>query len=205
MQWVRGDTEVFARGSATFLCRTTERVSREGGPHGKWEPTRPSSALYQVESPLCSYLFHHFLTKERVLLEFSAARMVVLLLAALAFVACASPPWHGMSESEIAAWKGSGFAAEMAQEWKGKGFSVEKAGAWNANGFSADAAMKWQAKSFTPAEAKAWRTAGMSLKESVANRDKGLMPIAAQQPEAVPEKTAPETAEAAGKVDGTGN
>jgi hypothetical protein len=129
------------------------------------------------------------------LLKLHGLRAAFILLATLASVGCATPPWQGMSESEIAAWKGVGFTAEMARDWHDRDFSVKDAGVWQSQGFDAEAAKEWRAKLFPPEQAKAWRVAGMGLEEAIENREKGLTPIAAEKPEAPVESSAKETSE----------
>ena len=59
------------------------------------------------------------------LLPFLLAGLCAALLSA-----CASAPWAGMSETEIAAWKEAGFTAQNAHGWKEKGFTPQQAGEW---------------------------------------------------------------------------
>jgi hypothetical protein len=102
---------------------------------------------------------------------------LVLLLATLMLAACASPPWAGMEEAEVTAWKQADFSAEMAATWSDGGFAADEASAWRAIGADASSAAAWKAESFTPDEAKMWRTAEINLKEAITNRSKGLMPV----------------------------
>ena len=72
--------------------------------------------------------------------------LLVAAVSAALLLACASPPWAGMSETDIAAWKEAGFTAEKAQAWSGKGFTPQLAGEWGQKGFGLDAAVEWKSK-----------------------------------------------------------
>jgi hypothetical protein len=100
-------------------------------------------------------------------------------LAMLLLGACSSTPtWEGMSQSQIAQWKGMGFSAGAAQAWAREGFSPETAGSWKNNGFDLEAATDWKAEQFTAEEAMSWRKSGFDLDEAVEDRAKGLQPVA---------------------------
>jgi len=100
-------------------------------------------------------------------------------------VACSSTPtWEGMSEREIADWKGIGFDAGAAQSWGKKGFNAESANAWNTAGFDLESATRWSSKQFSAEEAGSWRAGGFDLDDSVKNRNKGLTPVAQDPPSA---------------------
>ena len=60
-----------------------------------------------------------------------------LLVSLALFAGCAStPPWAGMSQQEIAGWKGLDFLPTAAQAWHQKGFTPDTAGPWHAAGLS---------------------------------------------------------------------
>lgn len=94
---------------------------------------------------------------------------------------CASPPWAGMSETEIADWKAEGFGPDQARGWYDADFSAAEATAWREKGFGLDAAIEWHEHKFSADEAAAWKAAGMNTEEAIENRDEGLMPIPASE------------------------
>jgi hypothetical protein len=100
-------------------------------------------------------------------------------LCALLLSSCASPPWVGMSESEIAAWKAADFGPDQARGWYDAGFSADEANAWKQKGFAMHSAVEWHKDKFTADEAASWKAAGMDTEEAIENRDQGLMPIPA--------------------------
>jgi hypothetical protein len=113
------------------------------------------------------------------MLEARNPALALLSAALLAFFlfGCATPPWAGMSESEIAAWKAAGFGPDQARGWYDAKFSAEDASAWKEKGFHLESAVEWHQQKFTADEAASWKAAGMNTEKAVENRDQGLMPI----------------------------
>ena len=121
-------------------------------------------------------------------------------------LACASPPWDGMSQTDIEGWKTLGYSATESQLLKKKGVGISEAGQWKdagivgwesirgwrdnkmspavagdwkSSGFDSRSAAQWSKKKFQPSEAEQWKTAGKTLGEAVDGRAEGLMPISA--------------------------
>ena len=135
-------------------------------------------------------------------MKFSA---LPILFSVTLLVGCASTPdWSGMSEDKIAAWRGMGLTAEVAQEfadagisssevtqwreaglsatdaiiaWNEAGWNPETAGPWIERKFSLEAATAWAEEKFTAEQARTWFDAGFDLREAISNRDKGLTPV----------------------------
>jgi hypothetical protein len=91
--------------------------------------------------------------------------------------ACATPNWSGMSETQIAEWKGLDVGPEVAQNWVKEGFGPQDYTAWTGDGFDLKSAAKWKAKAFTSAEAAKWKKAGFNVDRAFTKRAKGLTPI----------------------------
>lgn len=102
-------------------------------------------------------------------------------LLALGAVGCASPPWRGMAEPEIAAWKQLDIDAERAQEWRRSGFSAAQAGPWIAAQFDPRTAKRWDRELFSAPQAAHWRDGKFSLDDAIEHRAKGLVPIPAAE------------------------
>lgn len=103
--------------------------------------------------------------------------IVVCVLLIAGAVGCASPPWRGMAEAEIAAWKQLEIDAETAQQWRRSGFSAETAAPWIEADFDAGTAKRWDHELFSAEQAASWRAAEFSLDESIRHRARGLAPI----------------------------
>ena len=111
---------------------------------------------------------------------------LVLALLALAMAGCASPPWLGMAESEIAAWKQMDVGADLAQEWRRAGFGPAEAAPWIEEGIDARTAKRWDRELFSADQAASWRGADFSLDEAIENRARGLAPIGGADEETAP-------------------
>ena len=115
------------------------------------------------------------LTLHRSLIPVALATAIALL--ALGLEGCASPPWSGMPESEISAWKGLSVEPERAQEWRRNGFGPDWAGPWLQEGFDPRTAKRWDRELFSAREAAAWRDAAFDLDDAIRHRARGLAPI----------------------------
>lgn len=135
----------------------------------------------------------------------SIFKALPVFLAALLLTACASAPtWEGMTESEIAGWKGINVDVASAQkfrkakmssstveawqsaglgatqailDWNSAGYTPTTGAPWIGKGFDLKTARAWTADKFTAQEARAWMDADFTLKEAVKNRNKGLTPV----------------------------
>jgi hypothetical protein len=130
--------------------------------------------------------------------------LAVAVSCALLAAACAAPPWEGMSESQIAAWRGVGVESQWARTygkaglepadvkawtgagipagkdilaWKDAGFEPAEAGDWAKNGFDLNAAVAWKKQKFSATEATTWHRAGFSVGDAADERAKGLAPV----------------------------
>lgn len=95
----------------------------------------------------------------------------------LMLAGCMAPTWEGMSEGEIADWKGLGFDAAVAHEWTDDGFTPATASGWVKAKFSRDEAKDWSEEKFTAEQAVSWKQADFSLKDAIDARTKGLAPV----------------------------
>lgn len=135
---------------------------------------------------------------------------IIALTAMISACSTPAPTWSGISETEIANWKGlnigpgdaqtyrkEGLVPEAVQQWQENnfnsvdavltwhksGFAPAEAKGWVTGGFSNEAAQEWKEKAFSSEDASQWKQSGFELDAAIDNRDKGLTPVEPDAPE----------------------
>lgn len=111
----------------------------------------------------------------------SRLTIVACVLLSAGALSCASPPWRGMAEAEISAWKQLEVDADSAQEWRRSGFSAAAAAPWIVAEFDPATAKRWDRELFSAEQAASWRKAHFALDEAIRHRARGLAPIRAME------------------------